>query len=94
MVHNVPDIAGTGAAVPLIPGGVRTSAAWVQISTGANTAAVRIGDNTTSAASGTIVEANTVCTFPPLANAEPYDLSQIYAFITAGDHISIVYCKT
>jgi hypothetical protein len=95
VVHNVPDITGTGAAVPLIPGGVRTSAAWVQIVTGsANTANVRFGDSTTSATSGTRLPANSSQLLPPLANAECYDLAQLYVFMAAGDTISCVYAKT
>lgn len=93
MVHNLPDITGSGVATPLAL--TRTSANWAIISAAkANTGVVRIGDKNTSANSGSPIPAGTSLTLPATGNAEALDLGQIFYYAIAGDIFSVIYGKT
>lgn len=95
MVHNITDITGTGAAVPLVANAVRTPANWVQIVAGAgNSADVRFGDLNTSATSGSRISPGSGQMFPATGNAESLDLSQCYVFLALNDTVSVIYGKT
>ena len=92
MVHNLPDVTPGGSAVPLSAS--RLVCNWLQVicPTG-NSAAIRIGDSTTSATSGAAIPAGSGMMFPPIADDLYLDLAMIYVFGTTTDKISIVYGK-
>lgn len=95
MVHNIPDITGTGVAVPLVAAGVRTAANWVQIVAGAaNSADCRFGDSTTSATSGSRIAPGAGQMFPATGNAESLNLASCYVFLAVGDTVSVIYGRT
>jgi hypothetical protein len=95
LVHNISDITGTGVAVPLIAGGVRTAANWVQLTAlPGNSADVRFGDSTTSASSGARIAPGAGQLFPATANSESLDLAQCFVFLANGDKVTVVYGRT
>jgi hypothetical protein len=92
LVHNIADITGDGSAHPLIASNVRTPACWLEINaTAGNSAAVRIGDSTTSATSGTPVASGAGQLFPPIGTTQYMDLSQIWYYAANGDKFSVTY---
>jgi hypothetical protein len=95
VVHNIPDITGTGSTFALIPMGVRTAASWVIIGAPtANTGDIRVGDSTTSVTSGIPVHAGTTLTIPATGNAESLNLADVWVQVPTGCVCSAVYGKT
>ena len=90
MVHNLPDIVMTGAALPLSL--THTKCNWVQIICPAgNAAGIRLGDSTTGAASGLSLPAGSGMLFPPIGDTHYLDLANIFVFGTGPDKISVIY---
>jgi hypothetical protein len=90
MVHNLSDIATTGAAVALSLSHITCNYVIISAPTG-NAADLRIGDSTTSATSGAVVKAGLPLTLWPIADTKYLDLGAIFVFGSAGDHASILY---
>lgn len=91
MVHNIADITPNGTATALASTHIKAN--WVIISSPtANGAAVRVGDSTTSATSGAVVEKGFSITLLPIGDALYLDLNLIYVFTAAGaDKCGVLY---
>jgi hypothetical protein len=96
MVHTLADITGTGAAVALASS--RIVANWIQFTipitqasgVTTNTAMVRVGDKNVTASRGTAVPTSGML-FPPIADGQYLDLSQVFAFIANNDKLQVTY---
>lgn len=85
---TLPDITGTGAAVPL--SGSHLYAHWIQITTpSTNSATVQWGDSNVSTSRGSIIAAGGGQFIP--ASGPVYDLSTIYVYIGSGDKVKVTY---
>lgn len=87
-LSTLPDVSGTGATVRFTSS--QRFGRWVQVSTPtSNTAAIRVGDSTTSATQGTLVAPGLGQFFP--YTGQPIDISQIYIYVASGDKAAITW---
>jgi len=93
VLHQLPDVTGTGAAVALSATPVRVN--WVKIQTNSkvhtNSSVVRVGDASVSATQGMVVDVNDSKDVNPASATNTFDLSQTYALIQTGDVIQVSY---
>ena len=89
-VHSLASVVLGATAAPLSATSIRAN--WVQVQGSALTGAARIGDSTVSSTKGAILSSTGDSQFfPPLGNANAYDLSSIYVLGTASDTLAVTY---
>ncbi len=90
MVHNLADI--TPAGTPTALSSTHTRCNWIAISPKtANSADMRIGDNTTSATSGILVPKGTTFIMPPISDDNYLDLALIFVYGASSDSAGVIY---
>ena len=93
MLHQLPDITGTGSAVALSSAPLRVN--WLRITTNStvhtNSSVVRVGDANVSATQGTVVGINDAKDLSPASATNSFDLSQTYVLVASGDQIQLAY---
>ena len=92
MIHEIADITPNGAAT--LVSAVSQKAAWVGFTAPLTNSAtgIRVGGLGTDASHGAIVSPGGGFLFPPLGNANAYDLVTIKVFAAAGtDKIAVIY---
>ena len=90
MIHQLSSVVLSTSATPLSATSVRAN--WVQVQGSALSGAARIGDSTISSTKGAILSSTGDSQFfPPLGNANAYDLSSIYVLGTASDTLAVTY---
>ena len=91
MLHQLPDITGTGSAVALSSAPLRVN--WLRITTNStvhtNSSVVRVGDANVSSTQGTVV--NDAKDLSPASATNSFDLSQTYILVASGDQIQLAY---
>jgi hypothetical protein len=90
MIHSIPDLTMTGAAIPLRS--TTTTCNWCILSAPtANTGDLRIGDSAANATNGAVLSKGLSTLLPAIGDTKYLDLGSTYVFGTAGDKLSVLY---